>query len=485
MPNTKTHKVYNFRNAIFTGFIIISLLSTASTFTVSYLLMKQHAEQQNKIQMQSLTDALMSSLDYAVSHEEVQTRDIPRVLSGKILEIADINKHDIYLFDTQGNYIFSNKHNTEIHPPSIPKSIVQKIMKEDKRIDITSYDEKLSSNLTSSYMVLKNNMLEPIAIVYFPFYHSDANYQALFKSFLINTLWVNLIIVGLSLALGWYISNRLTHALKDFSKVINDLTLFDKEPKILKNYKNNDLKTLADAYNTLVMRIKDQMETLSYSAKEGAWREMARQVAHEVKNPLTPMKLNIQMYQRKFDPKDPQLREKTDKLLNMLISQIDLIAEVATAFSKFVQLPEKNNEHLYLNEEIPAILDVFGTDDILFSAGEDPIYMDMDRIFLTRILTNLITNAKQAESPDRNLKIWVSLEKINRKLLLRIRDNGTGISPDKAENIFQPNFTTKGTGMGLGLTMVKKMVEDYHGEISVEPNPGKGAEFTISFPHNA
>lgn len=235
----------------------------------------------------------MSALDYGVSHTQVETADLPMILNNDIFEIADINNQDIIIYDLKGNLLISNKDSNLIVEKKIPLQIVNQVLKTDKRVDFQKYDEKTDSNVTSSYTVLKNNMLEPIAIVYFPFYHNDGSYFNVFNKYVNYIAIVNLFIIAFAVWLSWIISNNLTNAVTKFSNLINTVTLFEKDPQAIRYYQKDELSQLVKAYNKMILQIKEQKERLSFKEKGEAWREMAKQVAHEVKNPLTPMKLTI------------------------------------------------------------------------------------------------------------------------------------------------------------------------------------------------
>lgn len=396
---------------------------------------------------------------------------------------SDFNQ-DIIIYDLAGNFLISNKDVNLIAEKKIPINIVNSVLKTDKRVDFQKYDEKTDSNLTSSYMILKNNMLEPIGIVYFPYYHNDGSYFEVFNKYVNYMFIVNLIIIGLGIWLSWIISNNLTKALSKFSNIITKITLLDEDPKPIKYHQNDELKPLVKAYNRMILQIKDQKERLSFKEKEVAWREMAKQVAHEVKNPLTPMKLTIQNFERKFDPTDPNIRDKVKNLSRTMVDQIDLITAVANAFSQFAQLPEKNNELFDLNDEIRNIINVFSDERIYFHSNKISIMVEMDKIYLSRIITNLITNARQARKTDIESIINVNVEQRQKRIIIEVEDNGVGIPEEMYDRIFEPNFTSKTSGTGLGLTMVRKMVEEYKGEISVKSEVDKGSTFTISFPSN-
>lgn len=478
------YKGYRLRNRVFIGFLAICLLSVVTSAVLSFVILRDNAKMQSRTDMQNKSEALMSSLDYALSHTQVQTKEIPEVLDNKIYEIADINKHDIVIYDLQGNYLLSNKDPNLVAQKKIPESVIKAIKKNGKRYDYKSYDNKLNATVISSYMVLKNNMLDDIAYVYFPYYHNESAYMDVFKHYFAYIIGVNLLIVLFGIWLSWIISNNLTDAITRFTSMISKINLFDKDLRPIRYYKNDELNALVKAYNKMISEIADQRERLSYIEKQSAWQEMAKQVAHEVKNPLTPMKLMMQNFERKFDPNDPNIGAKVKGLSEVIIGQIDVISRVANAFSEFAQLPERHDEEISLNKEVRNVLTIFSDENIFVHANHDDIRMKIDRSYLTRIITNLVTNASQARAEGRKSVINVDLEKIEKRIRITVEDNGIGIPADQLDKIFDPNFTSKNSGMGIGLTMVKRMVEDYNGTITVLSTLDKGAIFTISMPSN-
>ena len=466
--------------------MVVCFFSIIGSTAMSYLIIKKSTDEQSVTEMQNKFEALMKTLDYAVSHTNItQDKDLVNILQNEIYEISDINKHDVILYDLQGNYLVSNKELNLVAQKKIPHETLMNVLESDKRVDVQEYDQKVGSNVTSSYMILRNNMLEPIAIVYFPFYHNDNIYAGAFNKYVQYIILVNLFLVLLSIWLSWVISKNLTKTITRISELITRTTLFGREMKPIKYFQNDELSGLVKSYNKMIYQIEDQKMLLANKEREEAWREMAKQVAHEVKNPLTPMKLLIQNFERKFDKNDPEIDQKVRNLSRSLVDQIDLVATVASAFSEFAKLPPKNDEFFNLKEELENLVRVFNDDgNIYFHANKDMMPVRMDRIYLSRIFTNLITNAKQAVSEQRKSIINIDAELFNKKIIIVIEDNGIGIPKDKLEQIFEPNFTTKNSGMGLGLTMVKKMIEEYKGDISVKSEEGKGTKFTIILPTN-
>ncbi len=478
------YKGFSLRNRVFWGFLLICFLSIAGSAILSFFILRNNATEQSQTEMQKKAESLMSALDYAVSHTQIQTDDLPKILANSIFEISDINNQDVVIYNLEGKFLIANKDFNLIAEKKIPSSIVHRILTDDKRVDFQSYDKKTDTNITSSYMILKNNMLEPIAIVYFPFYHNDGAYIGAFNKYVNYIIAVNLFVIAFAIWFSWIISNHLVKTLTKFSGMINKITLFESDPQPIRYYKKDELSELVKAYNRMILQIKEQKERLSFKEKEEAWQEMAKQVAHEVKNPLTPMKLTIQNFERKFDPNDPDISQKVKNLSKTLVDQIDLVVTVANAFSQFAQLPEKNNEVFNLNNEIKNIITIFSDERIYFHSNRENIMVEMDKIYLSRIITNLITNANQAKDEDRENIINVDVEQRQKRIVISVEDSGIGIPEEMFAKIFEPNFTSKSSGMGLGLSMVKKMVQDYKGEISVQSEVGKGSKFTILLPTN-
>ena len=421
------YKGYQLRTRVFWGFLVVSLLTMAASSVLSYFVLKNNAIEQSRTEMQKDNNALMASLDYAVSRTTIHTADIPEVLKNKILEISDVNKHDIRIYDLEGNFLIANQDPSLVKMKKIPQDILKKVLATDTRIDFQEYDAQIDANKTSSYSILKNNTLDPIGVVYLPYYHNDSAYLSVLNKYLKYMVLVNILILIFSIWLSWIISNNLTKALSRFSDMISRVTLFDKDLRPIKYYHNDELSALVKSYNKMILQIQEQKERISFIEKERAWREMAKQVAHEVKNPLTPMKLTIQNFDRKFDPEDPDIKEKVKKMSESMVSQIDLISKVATAFSQFAQLPEKNDEEFNLKIELDNILRLFNDDKIFVNDNIDKIMIKMDKVYLNRIITNLVKNALQATEDESKALINVDVEQVNKRINIHIEDNGNGI----------------------------------------------------------
>jgi nitrogen fixation/metabolism regulation signal transduction histidine kinase len=311
----------------------------------------------------------------------------------------------------------------------------------------------------------------------------DSFYEAELQNFLIKLGQVYAFMLVIAFGVAYFLSTYITKSLKTISDKLRDTSLDQKNEKIVLEANSKEINLLIRAYNGMVNELEESALKLAQSEREEAWREMAKQVAHEIKNPLTPMRLTVQSFQRKFDPNDPDLKQKLNDYSKTLIQQIDTMSSVASAFSNFASMPAQQNETLNVVNVVELTLDIFNEDYIVFESEEKEIISKMDRAQLIRVITNLVKNAIQSIPEYQTEKtILVSVKKEENNVLILVKDNGIGIETENIDRIFEPKFTTKNSGMGLGLGIIKNIIENYKGSITFETEYGKGATFTVSLP---
>ena len=242
------------------------------------------------------------------------------------------------------------------------------------------------------------------------------------------------------------------------------------------------MNILVESYNKMVEKLNESVKKLAKSNKEQAWREMAKQVAHEIKNPLTPMRLSVQSFQKNFDIQDSKIENKIDEFTKTLIQQIDTMTTIAAAFSNFAEMPAQEGGKINIIETTKLALKIFKENYIIFTTDHKNIQVNIDRTQMIRIITNLIKNAIEACNEIKKPLIDVEILKNSNHVLFLVNDNGVGISKELKSKIFEPKFTTKSSGMGLGLGMVKNIVNSYNGTIAVKSKVGVGTTFKIKFP---
>jgi nitrogen fixation/metabolism regulation signal transduction histidine kinase len=212
---------------------------------------------------------------------------------------------------------------------------------------------------------------------------------------------------------------------------------------------------------------------------------MAKQVAHEIKNPLTPMKLSIQQLERSYDPSDPNNATRIRKVTSSLIEQIEALTRIANEFSQFAQMPlptESEVELIDLIENVRSVFEETAEGRIIFEYPENSVAINADKDQLIRVFNNLIKNALQSKTDLRPLSIHITLTSNDAGVEVNITDTGSGIPAEEQKMLFVPHFTTKSSGSGLGLAMVKQIIENHKGHISFESDKRTGTTFRIVLP---
>ena len=288
----------------------------------------------------------------------------------------------------------------------------------------------------------------------------------------------------LTMFLTLLIANRITAPLRMIKDKISKISILKTNELIEWNGKD-ELGGLIQEYNKKVKELSENALKLAQAEREGAWKEMAKQVAHEIKNPLTPMKLNIQHFQMLWSQLNEQEKnERFTVFSKNLMEQIDTLTAIASQFSNFATLPEAKINAIDLIPLLQSSLGVYeGTESIkiIFKTELKIANILADKNQIIRVFNNLIKNAIQAIPDDKKGELIVCLNSIDNNFTIAFKDNGTGIPSEIQEKIFQPNFTTKTSGMGLGLAMVKRLVENNNGEIWFETQLDIGTTFYLNF----
>jgi two-component system, NtrC family, nitrogen regulation sensor histidine kinase NtrY len=340
-----------------------------------------------------------------------------------------------------------------------------------------------AAQFRSAYLPLRDTNGALLAFVNLPSFARQGELEQ--ERSTLFTAIVNLfvLLLALSLLAGVLISNWTTRPLAVLRKRIAGMALQGANEPIQYNGRD-EIGELVSVYNKKVEELRESADRLARSERESAWKEMARQVAHEIKNPLTPMKLGIQHFQRSWDASAPDARQKLDRFSASMVEQIDALSRVANDFSQFAQMSAAHETVLDLNDVAKNAVELFQGDpnsNIVLHASA-PLMVKADREHLLRVFNNLIKNALQAIPEGRRGRIEVRLHTDGDNVIAEVRDNGTGIPEEAQDRIFTPSFTTKTHGMGLGLAMAKRMVEQAHGTVSFSTQVGVGTTFIVTLP---
>ena len=413
----------------------------------------------------------------------VTTENLGYIFNPEIYEIANVQNQRLNIYDLEGQLIKSSRAKFEVDSISncLDYSILRRLeTSPDKRY----VEEKAvaGDNYRASYTYIHDHKLKPIGILNLPYYEDDSFTNMELREFLMRLGGVYFLMLLIAIGLAYFISTYITRSLQTISDRLDKTDLTKSNQKIMIANPSEEIKKLVDSYNAMIDELEHSAAKLARSEREQAWREMAKQVAHEIKNPLTPMRLSVQRFEHKFDPTDPEIETKVAEYSKTLIQQIDTMSSIASAFSNFAEMPAQQNETLDVVEIVKLALDIFNEEYIHFIAEEESLIAKLDRTQLIRVVTNLVKNAIQAVPEVASPRILVSVSGDGEFVKICVADNGIGIDEDFREKIFEPKFTTKSSGMGLGLGMVKTIVETYQGTISFTSKPGKGTVFTVRFP---
>ncbi|TXC85292.1 sensor histidine kinase [Luteibaculum oceani] len=408
-------------------------------------------------------------------------------LENWLTKIAQEHKTDYTLYNTQGALIASSE--PLLYKEGFRSSLLNfntlKTVIEEQRIVIQ--DEIIGElDYKNAYVPLYGKGKVLIAILNIPLFEQQQILEKELQGYSASYLNTLLITLTLALLIGQILSSRVTRSFTWVENALMNQNSTD-ELTTLHYDKSDEIGSLVEAYNQKVSRINTLLDKIAEKEREGAWREMAKQVAHEIKNPLTPLKLKAQWLQMKLSQLEQnEAKLKTEELIVTVLDQTELLKNIANEFSNYASLEKSNPEIIALKPEMEKIAALYSEsmDVIIDLEIPDHLQVYQDRNHFKRIYSNLFKNAIQAKREDQNSIIKIVAKEIDNEISISITDNGVGISAELIQRIFEPNFTTKTSGMGLGLAMVKNMLNMVDAKISVISTPNKGSKFTITYTNN-
>lgn len=460
--------------------IVVSLLITGA-FTIYFF--KNQNDVYHLSRLQRKEQSVMLALKYFIINEEIN--NVNNSLNKKLVELANINSLDLNIYNEFGVLIYTtiiDDTKEFLAKETISSAIIDSVVTTNEPRIL----EEILDNQTylSTYFMLKNQLGKPMAVVNIPYLKDSKRTSNELWAFLNTMVQVILLLfVGASL-IAFFLSNYITKSLQAVSIRIKETKLTGKNP-YLEWDSDDEIGDLVSNYNRMLDALKESADRLAKSERESAWKEMAKQVAHEIKNPLTPMRLNIQHLQRSIMDKPEEIQERLNSFTQVMLEQIDTLARISSEFSNFAKMPRPEMEPLNISDTLKSGVELYANTpnvEVVFrdmTAGN--ISLDADRKQLVRSISNLIMNAIQAIPKEKEGRVVVSLFKEEEKLKITIQDNGKGISVTEKDKIFEPYFTTKSSGTGLGLAMVKNILHEFGAEISFTSVIGEGTTFLITW----
>ena len=278
-----------------------------------------------------------------------------------------------------------------------------------------------------------------------------------------------------------FIARSITKPLSILNQKLSQLSL-GKRNELITWDKEDEIGTLIKNYNNMVSQLEKSAQLMAKTERDSAWREMAKQVAHEIKNPLTPMKMYIQHLEKAISQQPENAKAIAKKISATLMEQIDNLTQIANSFSNFAELPQTSNTKIELNSVVQVVHNLFRKREDMNITLSEPIHSVMvfaDKNQLIRILNNLVKNAIEAIPQNKKGMIQLKLYTKGDKALIEVSDNGVGVPDNMKDKIFQPKFTTKDSGSGLGLAIASNMLESMNGRLYFDSIEGHGTNFYI------
>ncbi|MEP7252408.1 MAG: ATP-binding protein [Ginsengibacter sp.] len=484
---------FTIRNQVHGTIISISIFSflVIGVTTILFFISRYHSNNREKLSrtIHVMETQVRNSID-TIPMAQSQLNDLGRVsnnfLEQTINNVSAIHAADINLYDLNGDLKVSSL------PLPYKKGIVSEKMDPiaffhlHKLKDVQFFQEQKIGDLEylSNYVPVRDEKGKEYAYINIPYFESQNKLQDEISNFLVTIINLNAFIFLVAGIIALFITNRITRSFSLISDKMKEINLEKRNEEIVWHRKD-EIGELVNEYNKMVKKLDISAEMLGKSEREGAWREMARQVAHEIKNPLTPMKLNLQYLQRAIDNDSPEVKNISLYVANILLEQIEHLSQIAGDFAQFANIGNVRNQLFDVNRTLENVCTLYSTTgkmEAITNLYPYELLIEGDKTQVNRLFTNLLQNAVQSVPESRVAKIEITSKLEINKALISIKDNGTGIPPAMRNKIFTPNFTTKTSGTGLGLAMCKGIVEKMNGKIWFETMENQSTTFFVELP---
>jgi signal transduction histidine kinase len=416
--------------------------------------------------------------DYLNGNDESATS-----FENQLTDLAKLTRLDANVYDASGQLLATSQPQIFENNLVSTYSNADALRKIKKGENVMIETERVGSlEYYVSYAALKAPLTgELIGILGIPFFQSGYHLEKMQINIVANILNIFALIFIALVILSYFVSMWLTFPLTFITQSLQRTSL-TKINQPLEWKADDEIGLMVKEYNQMLFKLSESKAELEQTQRERTWREIAQQVAHEIKNPLTPMKLTLQQLQRSVQ-NETNTPERTEKAVSSLLTQVDTLNDIALSFSTFAKMPEPVIQRLELVSLVRRIVLLHSqSGELNFQTSVKEAYISGDEQLLGRTFSNIILNAFQSAIPGRQQHLKVTLERREAKYLLVFRDNGKGISPDIAERIFLSHFSTKKSGSGLGLAIARQAIEQMAGTIWFDTVVGEGTTFYIELP---
>ncbi len=465
--------------------IVVASMVIIGASTVTYIVNNYSSTQQLKLRER--LESMLNAIDRDISDYRTFGNEVSAELSAKFLHLYQTVDVDFNIYNEAGHLAYTTQ------PKLFEQNIIAPLM--DSKVyrqfvfnnvsNTVNFEHIGTLGYMTGYAAIRNEENKVIGYLNLPYFARTSELKKEISSFLVALINIYVLLFAVAVALTFIISTRITNPLRIIQDRMSKVKLGKRNERI-EWHADDEIGALIDEYNRMIDELADSAQRLARSERETAWREMAKQVAHEIKNPLTPMKLSVQHLQRAWKDKTGNMEEIMQRFSNTLVEQIDTLSSIATEFSNFAKMPGATFAPVNISEALKNSVTLYGKSGHVtvkqydFTNGKIEVYADKDQ--LVRVFSNLLKNAIQAIPPEREGEVLAKITHDENNCMISISDNGDGIPEDKIEKIFTPNFTTKSGGTGLGLAMVKNIIENSKGNIWFETESGRGTTFYITLP---
>ena len=472
------------RLRIFLGMLVVVVVSLLSTAIIAFDYSEKQEIAYNEQRLLRKESALGRSINYVIdSHGGGLPKDSISILfTDHICELADVHGLVLSLYGIDGVLITTSASFTEerIQPKfNLSAEIYSSLKVFGDRVEVNENDGL--NEITRVYWLVFNKKNNPILIAHARYKPRPLN-QGGIKPFLNRLAPVYFFLFVGAMLVAYLLIRSIVKPLAKLKLEMTKVDPLGDRPSLEHKWKD-EIGELVVEYNSLLEKLRLSLISRAKDEREGAWREMAQQVAHEIKNPLTPLRLGIQQLERAWNDNAEDFPLRIKKFSTTAIAQIDVLASIAEDFALLAVVREAENNKVDLIEVVNNAAGLYGASNVRVDVKADKLYVEGDSSRLIRAFNNLLANALDSLY-DEGSESLVNIEVLEsgKYAIVKVSDQGIGIPKEKLERIFEPRFTTKTHGLGLGLAMVKSIVEQTNGKVSVQSENGKGAVFTVKLP---
>ncbi len=446
------------RLRIFISMILLVFTATLLVLGSTYYQYRTESDQYNSYRQDRKENQLKRQINYIVNKYNLSSNyDLWDDYQSDFEEITRIHSVEYSIFKIDGTPLFYSYLPLDVISNNYSLDTdFAKMLVSNEEGKFTSENFTDVGKFQASYSVLKDDLGNKYAILFFPYFQDVSFAESELNVFLSTLYQIYFIMLVVAIVLAYFISRFVTRSIETIRLKIGQAGLLKKNEKIYLKNPTKEIDSLVNSYNKMIDDLEDSAQRLAKTEREQAWQEMAKQVAHEIKNPLTPMRLTVQSFQKN--------------------------SGIVSNFSDFATLPKTQLEKTDVVEATKKAVEIFEQNNITFETSSDSIFIKLDKAQWIRVMTNLIKNSIQAIPHHREPDILVKISENSNNVKVLVSDNGLGVSKSNREKIFEPKFTTKSDGMGLGLGIVRNIISSHRGKISYKSKNNKGTDFTITLP---